>query len=524
MRLLTWLLLTSVAPAFAATDCGRLASLHLPSTTLTVAEVVPAGQFRVPEGDSSVEVRAFCRVAGVIEPAADSRIRFEVWMPATNWNSKFRGVGNGGFAGAIDYPGLVWAVQHGYATASTDTGHQGSGLEAGWAFQHPEKTVDFGYRAIHLTAIAAKGVISAFYSRSPAHSYFVACSNGGRQALMEAQRYPDDYDGIVAGAPANYWTHLLSNAAENNEHLSGAGYIPGAKLPAIQAFAVAECDALDGVKDGVIQDPSRCHPDVAKLRCEGSDNNKCLTSPQIASLTALYSGTHFADGAPIFPGYAPGTEAEPGGWRTWVVGTEPQNSLMYSFGTQFFKYMVFSDTYWDFRGFNLEQDTRTADQKLAAILNATDPNLGPFQARGGKLILYHGWGDAAIAPANAIDYYSSLLAKMGEAKVQQFVRLFMVPGMQHCAGGSAPNSFGQDGLSTDDPENNISVLIERWVEQDAAPSRIVAVKRAIDGDANSRVVRSRPVCAYPVVAAYKGSGSADDAGNFLCGEAGKRAK
>jgi feruloyl esterase len=517
--LLSILFVAAALPVCAADACQNLISLRPEFTTLSFADMVQGGSFKPPGGADAVSnLPAFCRVTGEIKPVTDSIIQFEVWMPQDKWNGKFRGVGNGGFAGSIDFQTLGWAVRNGYAAASTDTGHQGIGIEAGWAFQHPEKVVDFGYRAVHLTAITGKAIVAAYYSRTPAHSYFLSCSNGGRQSLMEAQRYPEDYDGIVAGAPANYWTHLLANASWNNTHLTGTGYIPAAKLPAIQAAVLAQCDSLDGLKDGLIQDPSQCHVNTEALRCTGPENNACLTPDQLNTLKTLYAGSKGTDGTHIFPGYAPGTEAEPGGWSTWITGPAPQQSLMFAFGTQFFKYMVTGDISWNYRSFNLEADTRTADEKLARILNATDANLFKFQARGGKLILYHGWGDAAIAPKNSINYYESLISRMGTNETKQFVRLFMVPGLEHCFNGPGPNSFGQDGLSTGDPENNISLLIERWVEQGIAPDRILAVRRERDGDVHSRILRTRPVCAYPLVARYKGSGSADDAESFTCGD------
>ncbi|HEX4773489.1 MAG TPA: tannase/feruloyl esterase family alpha/beta hydrolase [Bryobacteraceae bacterium] len=488
--------------------------------TVSVAEAIPAGSFNPPRGADPVSnLPAFCRVAGVIKPVNDSLIQFELWMPAEKWNGKFRGVGNGGFAGSISYQELGWAVRNGYAAGSTDTGHQGIGIEAGWAFEHPEKINDFGYRAIHVTAITSKAIVTAYYAQAPVHSYFLSCSNGGRQALVEAQRYPEDYDGIVAGAPANYWTHLLSNAAWNNLHLAGSGYISAAKLPAVEAASLSQCDALDGVKDGIVQDPSQCHVNTEVLRCAGAETAACLTPNQLNTLKILYASSKGSDGTQIFPGYAPGTEAEAGGWGAWITGPAPRESLMFAFGTQFFKYMVFANTSWDYRSFDVDRDTGIADEKLGRVLNATDPNLAAFQARGGKLILYHGWGDAAIAPANSINYYQRVIATMGSNKTKQFVRLFMVPGLEHCFGGPGPNSFGQDGLSTGDPENNVSSLIERWVEQGFSPERITAVKRARDGDLNSPVIRTRPVCAFPIVAQYKGQGSVDAAESFACGEA-----
>jgi hypothetical protein len=504
--------------AFAAQDCSGLIKLALPGATVKLAESVPAGNFASPDGKTIPHLPAFCRVAGVITPSADSTIQFEVWMPASGWNSKFQGIGNGGFAGAIAYQQMATAVTHGYATASTDTGHQADGVDAGWALRHPEKIVDFGYRAIHETAATGKIIVREFYGENPARSYFSSCSNGGRQALMEAQRFPDDYDGIIAGAPANYWTHLLANANWNLLALLGepASYIPAKKLPAIEAAALAACDADDGVKDGVIEDPLHCHFNPSALQCSGVETDTCLSAPQVNTLKKLYAGGHTSDGKQLFPGYAPGGEAERGGWQLWITGAAPERSLMFGFGTQFFKNMVFDDPAWDYHAFNVDRDTKTADEKLARILNATNPDLSRFHARGGKLILYHGWNDAAIAPRNTIDYYENVVVKMGSDDARSFVRLFMAPGVQHCFGGSGPADFGQGGVASGDAEHNIDSALERWVEQGIPPERIVASKRKNDGDPQSEIVRTRPLCAYPLVAHYKGSGSTDDAANFEC--------
>ena len=517
--LAVWACAMCASAALAAESCESLAKLDLASTSMSRAESVPAGSFTPPGGKAIPDLPAFCRVAGVIQPSSDSHIEFEVWMPTSGWNGKFQGVGNGGFAGAISYEQLGGVLAHGYATASTDTGHHAGGTDASWALKHPEKIADFGYRAIHETAVKAKAILTAFYGESPKRSYFSSCSNGGRQALMEAQRYPEDYDGIVAGAPANYWTHLLANA--NWDLLAILGdkdsYIPSKKLPAIESAALAACDALDGVKDKVIEDPLRCHFDPGVLLCNGPETDSCLTAPQLTALRKLYAGGRTSDGKQIFPGYSPGGEAEPGGWLPWITGASPEHSLMFAFGTQYYKNMVFDDPAWDYHKFDPDRDTQTADEKSAPVLNATDPDLTRFRARGGKLILYHGWSDAAIAPRNAINYYDSVVAKMGAKQAGTFVRLFMVPAMQHCGGGAGPNDFGQFSAGGD-PEHNVNAAVERWVEQGIAPEQIVATKHASDFDQKSAVVRTRPLCAYPLVAHYKGSGSTDDAANFTCGK------
>jgi feruloyl esterase len=504
--------------ALAAGKCESLAQLALPETTIARAEFAPAGAFTPPGGRPIPNLPAFCRVTGSIKPSSDSNIQFEVWMPDSGWNGKFQGVGNGGFAGSIGYDQMAMAVAHGYAAASTDTGHQGGATDATWALGHPERIVDFGYRAIHETTVKAKALVRAFYGESPKRSYFSSCSNGGRQALMEAQRYPEDYDGIIAGAPANYWTHLLANSVWDLVALLGdkESYIPSRKLAAIQAAALAACDAKDGLKDGLIEDPPRCNFDPSPLLCQGAETDSCLTAPELTALKKLYAGGRNSKGRQAFPGYAPGGEAEFGGWALWITGPAPERSLMYAFGTQFYKNMMYNDPNWDYHKFDLDRDMSAADEKLASVMNATDPDLGRFQARGGKLILYHGWCDAAIAPRNAIDYYQSVVAKMGAAKAAGFVRLFMVPGLQHCFGGAGPNSFGQFNIGGRDPERDMGAALERWVEQGTAPERIVAVKHKDDRNPESEVVRSRPLCAWPQVARYSGSGSTDDAASFAC--------
>lgn len=501
-------------------SCESLAKLELPNTSVTMAESRAAGEFLPPGAKPIPNLPAFCRVQGVIKPSADSNIRFEVWLPSANWNGRFQGIGNGGYAGSISYAGLADAVRHGYAAAATDTGHTGQAESATWALNHPEKITDFGYRAIHETAVTAKAVIHALYGEDPKRSYFNSCSNGGRQALMEAQRYPADYDGIIAGAPAYYWTHLLSSAANGNKTMLGdsASYIPASKLRAIETAALAQCDAADGVKDGVIENPLTCHFDPSVLLCKGEESDACLTQGQITSLKAIYGGLKNSKGQQIFPGLSPGGEAEPGGWKDWITGDAPQKSSMFNYGTQFFINMLYSNPDWQFRTFDADRDVKAADERLSRQLNATDADLSAFQKRGGKLILYHGWSDAAIPAKNVIEYYDRVQARIGRSKAADFVRLYMVPGMEHCTGGAGPNSFGQFGTPNGDRFHNIDAALEAWVEQGAAPNEIVATKFKNNTDPRSGVERTRPLCPWPQVAKYKGSGSTDEAANFVCGE------
>lgn len=510
------LLALAISAPLVAADCEKLSTLNIDHTVITIAEVRQPGSFDSPYGGRPIgNLPSFCRIAGTIKPSSDSDIRFEVWLPASGWNGKFQGIGNGGYAGTISYAGLADAVRNNYATASTDTGHQETrGNHAEWALNHPEKITDFGYRAIHETAVAAKAIITAFYGDAPKRSYFNSCSNGGRQALMEAQRFPGDYDGIIAGAPANYWTHLLSSAVSGTKATlaEAASYIPPAKLPAIEAAVLAQCDAKDGVKDGVIENPIACRFDTSVLKCQGTESDTCLTVAELAALNAVYGGLRGSNGQPISPGLSPGGEAEQGGWASWITGRAPRESEMYSYGTQFFQNMVYSDPSWDFHHFDSDRDVKAADDRQARNLNATDPDLTAFQKRGGKLILYHGWADAAIPATNAINYYQTVQKKMGQSRAEEFVRLYMVPGMEHCGGGAGPNSFGQAGVAKADPQHDIDAALEAWVEKGQAPSAIIASKPDGKGGAS----RTRPLCVYPKTAKYKGTGSTDDAANFTC--------
>ncbi|MEJ2009509.1 MAG: tannase/feruloyl esterase family alpha/beta hydrolase [Acidobacteriota bacterium] len=510
------------ATSFAQQSCESLSRLKLPQTTISMAVSVPAGEFPLPNAlpgnHSSVKVPAFCRVAGVIKPTADSDIRFEVWMPNRNWNGRFDGVGNGGFAGSIGYAGLAAAVRAGFAAASTDTGHAGEATDARWALGHPQKIVDFGYRAIHLTAVTGKAIVRKFYGASPHRSYFASCSNGGRQALMEAQRFPRDYNGIIAGAPANFWTHLLASAIWISQATldNPASYIPPGKLPAISHAVLAACDAQDGVKDGILNDPRQCHFNPETLLCKGADSNACLTAPQITALKKIYAGPSNRKGEKIFPGFMPGGEPGPDGWPTWMTGPAPEKSLQYAFGTQFYSNMMFDNAKWNFRTLNFGADTRLTDRKMGPILNATNPNLTAFKSHGGKLILYHGWSDSAIPPLNTVNYYKSVLARMGRESTQAFVRLYMVPGMQHCGNGPGPSSFGAWPSADANPKDSMFGALEQWVEHGVAPRTIIATKNAQPWNPASAVEMTRPLCPYPEIAKYKGSGDIHQAANFFC--------
>jgi len=467
--------------------------------------------------------RAYCRVTASLTPSADSDIKIEVWMPGDGWNGKFQGRGNGGFAGEIDFRALAAALRLGYATAGTNTGHAAGGTDASWALGHPERVTDFGYRGIHAMTQTAKAAIKAFYGSDARHSYFGSCSNGGRQALMEAQRFPEDYDGIIAGAPAHFWTHLLTKALADAQAttLDPASYISAAKLAAIATAVNAACDAQDGVTDGVLNDPRRCRFDPASLLCKDRETDACLTAPQGAALRKLYAGPHDAQGHLIFPGYVPGAEEGGGGWATWITGPAPGKSLLFAFGIGFFANMVYERADWDYRGANIDDALKAAEEKTAKKLDATDTNLTAFKARGGKLILYHGWNDPAISALSTIGYYDGVVSRLGRQATDQFVRLYLVPGMQHCGDGPGTNAFGQSGATpAKDPHHNLSLALEQWVEKGEAPSAIVGTKYVND-DATKAVQMTRPLCPYPQLARYKGQGDTKDAASFVCAPGGE---
>ena len=506
-------------------SCDKLRSLTIPNTSITLGGPVEAGKFAGPTAAFTgrdltafyKNLPAFCRVLAEAKPTSDSDIRIEIWMPLSDWNGKLQGIGNGGFAGLIDYQQLGDALSKGYAATATDTGHSGNPVDAKWALGHPEKIVDFGHRGIHEMTRVAKEVLEAYYGKGPQYSYFAGCSDGGREALMEAQRYPQDFDGILAGAPANYWTALLTMAASDTKALTldPASYIPPSKIPAIAAAVNAACDQKDGVQDGVLNDPRKCQFDPAVIECKGGDSDKCLTAAETATLKKLYAGPHDAKGKQVFPGFLPGAEDGPGGWAVWILGTAPEKSLLTLFAKGYFGDMVYDDANWDAKTFSLDAGLKAAQAKTASALDAVNPDLKAFKARGGKLIVYHGWNDPAIPPVNTVNYYESVIRKMGQKDTDSFLRLYMVPGMQHCGNGPGADSFGQVGrLVFDDPQHSVDAALEQWVEKGTAPGTIIASKYS--KDAQTTLKMTRPLCAYPRAAKYKGSGDTNDAANFVC--------
>lgn len=503
-----WIATLSVSLAFAAAahepqpiSCADLTTLALPDASIALADALPAGANPAPVGVLPLPI---CRVVGKIKSTnGEYNINFELWLPATGWNAKFNGVGNGGLAGFINYNAMRNALARGYATASTDTGHISNGppIFGDWALNRPDLLVDFGYHAVHRTTKVAKTIVRAHYGERPKYSYFTGCSGGGQQGLMEAQRFPEDYDGVVSGAPANYptrmWPGELWPAIATADRSDAGQQALISKLPAIARAVIAACDAADGVADGVLDDPRQCDFDPAVLWCGGADTPNCLTAPQVDWVKKIYAGLKDPrNGAQYWPGYEVSSELN---WAGHIVP--------FSIPLSYFKYMVYEDPSWDYRTYDLTdratfEVVREADRQLGPVLDAVDPSLRGFVRRGGKLLMYHGWIDQNIAPRNSINYYERVRQKMGEGshrKTQEFLRLFMVPGMQHCSGGPGPNTF--DALGA----------LEQWVEQGIAPDRIVASHAT-----NGVVDRTRPLCPYPQVAVYGGQGSTDEAANFAC--------
>ncbi|WP_446744659.1 tannase/feruloyl esterase family alpha/beta hydrolase [Silvibacterium acidisoli] len=510
-----------------AASCSSLATLHLPHAAVLEAKEFPTGSFGKELAQTNPQAAAlfaklppFCRVTVESTPTPDSKIAIEVWMPLQHWNGKFRGQGNGGFAGSMAYTWLAYSVMEGYATAATDAGHKGDSTDASWALGHPEKVIDFGHRGVHEMTTTAKSVLDAYYGKAASRSYFLACSDGGREALMEAQRYPADYDGIIAGAPAYNWTNLLSGGMTKTQALmrTPESFIPASKIPAIHAAVNAACDKADGIADGILNDPRQCHFDPEVLLCKGDPSDACLTRPQVDTLKSLYSATVDASGKELYPAHLPGAEDGPGGWGPWVVGSEPGKSLGFAFGVNYFKYMVYEDPNWDYKTFQLADGLKQAVEKTGDAVDATNPDLSAFAARGGKLILYHGWNDPAISPLGTLDYYQK--AEAANPHAGSFLRLFMVPGMQHCTGGDGPSSFGQvgwvPGTGPKDATHNMAQALEDWVENGKAPEQVIAAKIETEGMGSPRITMTRPLCAYPKEAHYKGSGDESDAANFTC--------
>lgn len=493
--------------------CADLVGVVLERAQVTHAALATQAELDEIKVRSAGAMPAFCRVQVTDRPSDDSEIRTEVWLPV-EWNGKLRAQGNGGFAGSIYLGAMAETVRQAYAAVGTDTGHVGG--KGDFALGHPEKVKDFGWRGVHDMTVQAKELIRAFYGRPQEKAYFTSCSDGGREALMEAQRFPADYDGILAGAPAYNWTGLMSAAAENVKRMTAAAenHLPAEKVPTIARAVNVACDAKDGVKDGVLNDPRACRFDPATLVCKADDATDCLLPAQAETVKGIYRGTVNDAGKTMFPGLMPGAEDGREGWAKWVSGNDVGSSQSF-FSQSFYANFIYDRQDWSVKEFDFDRDYKLATEKTASALNSTNTDLAPFVSRGGKLILYHGWNDPAIPALMTVDYYAGVVEKIGQDKAANALRLYMVPGMQHCAGGPGATEFGQGVGARGDATRDVFTALEEWVEKGSAPGVLTATKSAGEGAART-VVMSRPLCPYPQVAKYDGKGDAMKASSFAC--------
>ena len=507
------LALAGVSPALAQQAsgaaplaCANLKSVRLPKVVVAVAEPVAAGQYRAPAPPAFgpppdySRLPAFCRVTGTILATAQSDIRFELWLPEA-WNGKFMQTGNGGAAGSIVHDSLVDPLQRGYAVANTDTGHQGGGGDFAWAANQPQKLVDYQYRAVHELTLAGKALTAARYGRPADRSYWVGCSTGGRQGLKEAQRYPEDYDGIVAGAPASNWSPLMALSVSIQRNL-GPGGFPVEKLGLLKEAAIAACDAGDGVADRVITDLAACNFDSASLQCAAGASGQCLSPAEVEAAQRIYSGVVDGSGNVVMPGTGPGSEP------LWAAYGVPD--LDFAIGTSYFRNIVAKDASWDPATFDVDRDLARAEEVDNGAAKAMNPDLSEFVGRGGKLITYHGTTDGLIPYRNSVSYHESVVEELGQRRADDSVRLYLVPGMDHCSGGEG--AYAVDWLTP----------LERWVEQGEAPGALQAAHPSDPfyppGAATSLSTKpfTRPVCPYPQVPTYRGTGDTADAASFAC--------
>jgi feruloyl esterase len=497
-------------PAAAQQSCESLASIKIPNVTIISAKAGEPG-FELPAQSVMTKVpprqvkAPFCRIQAFSAPTSDSHIGIEVWLPvAANWNGKFLAAGNPGFIGGLSSSGLAGIMETGYVVAGTDTGHVDADMNSGfqWAIGHPEKWADWGYRAVHEMVVVTKTVAEKYYGKPIKYSYWNSCHNGGNQGLNEAQRYPGDFDGIVASDPAYWISHLQPGSlyvswVALKDGVGGQSYIPPDKVTLLNKAAIAACDENDGLKDGLITDPTRCKFDPASIQCKGADAPDCLTAGQVDTAKKIYAGAKFKDGTTIYSGFEPGSELN---WN-FMIEKEP-----FSVNINYFKGMVFQDPNWDFRTFDVDRDTRLAIERTAKYVDGNNPDLRPFKKAGGKLIIVSSWNSLALPPRQVAEYYKSVEKVMGgPAQTQDFARLFSIPGAGGCVVG---------------PDFKAFEAMQEWVEKGKAPDQITYSHRE-GGGRGGKVYRTRPVCAYPKVAQYKGSGDINDAVNFTCASPGK---
>ncbi len=515
-------------------SCANLAGLKLDQVQIVSARSqaanAPVAGVRLPgmtgnpdEGPPVAGLPAFCRVVGHIHPEPGSDIAFEVWMPAQGWDGRLNGIGTGGFAGSVEYVSLGLALKAGEVGVSTDTGHSGTSFDSAWAKGHPERVRDYGWRAVHLTTVAAKQLVAAFYGHGPDHSYFVGCSNGGRQGMMEASRFPDDYDGIVSGAPAAVWTDLAMAMINSLQAQSPPGEpIRAEQAHLLQDEVLRQCDGRDGQIDGLVADPRQCRFDVSKLACGVSSSSQCFSAPQLTALRRIYAGPHDRAGRPLTASYLPsgsevGAPSPTLGWDGYILtgpSGRPQSGLLVGGLLKDLVQTPFATP----ETFDFNTDPARLKAAVAEDLDAK-PNLRRFFDRGGKLILWHGWADAAIPPGATLRFHQAILRDSGP-RAKDSMRLFMVPGVQHCLGGTGPDVFGQLNAPQpgDTPERSMTAALQAWVETRRSPDTFVG-RRGLGGLMGipaTQPEKQRLLCTYPATAVLKPGADPDKAASYSC--------
>lgn len=496
---------SAAAEAEARCDTAAVAARVPPATT------VQAASFR---GD-----RGACEVKASTSSGPGSRITFEVWVPA-GWNGKLVVTGNGGYGNVPSATDMSYALAQGYAAVGGDTGHQtATPDDLLWGVDAPERILDWGTRSIHTILEPARRIAEAAGGRAPTRSYFYGCSTGGHQAFAALQKYPHDFDGVIAGAPGHNRVRLnaafLARFLANHRPGGLDPILPASKLPLVTKAVVAACDANDGVRDGIVDDPRTCRFDPVSLACRAGDEPACLTAPQLTALQKMYDGLRGRSGRSIYPGWPKSSEAlvtgDDGrpvvGWHAYWGGAEPARAA-------FWRRWVFRDPAWDWWTFDPDRDLATADRAVGQAIDQVSDDVGAFAARGGKAIVYHGWQDPVTNPLDTIAYYERVRARQGtQAATDRFFRLFLVPGMGHCGGGPGATRFGNQGSPSPvvDAGHDLLSALDAWVESGTPPARLIASK-VVDG----KTVRTRPLCPYPLKATYTGVGSSDDAGSFTC--------
>lgn len=468
--------------------CEELKNLRFPEVVISEANQLEEPVFH-------------CKISGTI----GNEINFELLLPK-NWNARFAMGGGGGFVGSVQNMARS-SIKDGYATVGTDTGHKGNGIKADWALNNMERQVNFGHLAVHRTAVVSKEIIRRYYCADPEYSYFIGCSRGGGQAMMEAQRYPEDFDGIVTGAPAFNWPAIAAEFIQNSKIIYpdpsnlNEPVITLANLKLLQSKILEQCDAIDGVKDQILNDPRECDfdPDLLPKCPDNALGDNCFTSAQIEAIRVVYAGVTVKN-MEVYPGFPLGGESEQGGWQAWIVGPNEGTmqlnfpSLHFGFGTEMFKYLIFNNPNWDYSSYdfsNFSEETKYA----SAFLDATSTDYSGFKNRGGKMIIYHGWNDPALSALATIEHYNS--AKEKDNNLEDHIRLFLLPGVLHCGGGPGPS------------QTNWIELVRNWVEKGIAPERVVVSKKKGKKD-----VMTRPVFPYPKTATYDGKGDTNKESSF----------